>query len=357
MRKKQAVVLGATGAAGQNVVEFIQDHPWFEVKTLAASDRSHGVSYQEAIKGAIFFRSKPSEELLESEVVSVSKIDPMEFDVVFSALPSNIALDIEARFAKYIPVISTASAYRYDSDVPILIPEVNPDHIELIDAQRENREWSGYVVPGPNCTTVGLVMTLKPLLDNYGVNTVSMVSLQSLSGAGEKGLRSDSSYRNTVLNNVLPYIEGEEQKVEEETNKILGTFAGRKIIDASINIHATCTRVMVENVHTIVVHAGLKKTYDLNELKSTLKSFRSEPQEFNLPSAPEKPIIIVEDDYHPQPLKHREYPHMVTVIGRIRENNLFENGLSYVLTSDNLERGAGGGAVLTAEHLLKKGLI
>jgi len=357
MRKKQAVILGATGAAGQNVVEFIQTHPWFELNTLAASDRSHGVSYKEAINGAVFFKSKPLEELLDSKVVSVSKIDPLEFDVAFSALPSNIALDIEARFAKHIPVISTASAYRYEADVPILIPEVNPDHVELIDVQRENREWSGYIVPGPNCTTVGLVMTLKPLLDSYGVNAVSMVSLQALSGAGEKGLRSDSPYRNSVLNNVLPYIEGEEQKVEKETNKILGKFFGREIIDARINILATCTRVMVENVHTIVVHTGLKNKFDLNELKSVLKSFRSEPQEFNLPSAPEKPIIIVEDDYHPQPLKHREYPHMVTVIGRIRENNLFKNGLSYVLTSDNLERGAGGGAVLTAEHLLKKGLI
>ncbi|TRO54211.1 aspartate-semialdehyde dehydrogenase [Candidatus Bathyarchaeota archaeon] len=357
MEKLDTIVIGATGAAGQNIVEFIDEHPWFEISCLAASDRSHGLKYQDAVEDAAFFNEKPGDDVLEMKVYSVNKIDPRNYDVAFSALPSDVAKTVEPMFAKHIPVISTASAYRYDQDVPIVIPDVNPEHIQLVDAQRRNRGWKGFIVPGPNCTTVGLASTLKPLHEKYVVDKVSMVSMQSLSGAGEKGLKKDSPYRASVVKNVLPFIEGEEMKVAAETRKILGEFSGGGIVEADITVHSTCTRVYVDAVHTEVVNLGTLQPHSVNEVKRLLSRYRSEPQELGLPSAPEQPIIVVDEVDMPQPLKHKEYPTMVTLVGRLRENDVFENGLSYVLTSDNLERGAGGGAVLTAEYLYVKGYL
>ena len=357
MSKKQAIIIGATGAAGQNIVEFTAEHPWFEIACLSASERSHNKSYREATEAAPFFRTMPPEEVMDMKVQGADHVDPLDYDVAFSALPSEVAKVQEAKFAKHIPVISTASAYRYETDTPVLLPDVNPTHIEMIKAQQQNRGWNGYVVPGPNCTTIGLVSTLKPLLDNYGVDVVSMVSMQSLSGAGEKGLRADSEYRLNALKNVIPLIEGEEGKVINETNKILGKIVDGKLVDASINIHATCTRVDVEIVHTEAVHLGLSQPAPVDEVKKTLNGYKSEAQDLKLPSVAEQPIIVVEEADGPQPKKHGNYPKMVTLVGRLRENPVFKNGISYVLTSDNLEKGAGGGAVLSAEYLKVKGLI
>ena len=357
MSKKQAIIIGATGAAGQNIVEFTAEHPWFEIACLSASERSHNKSYREATEAAPFFRTMPPEEVMDMKVQGADHVDPLDYDVAFSALPSEVAKVQEAKFAKHIPVISTASAYRYETDTPVLLPDVNPTHIEMIKAQQQNRGWNGYVVPGPNCTTIGLVSTLKPLLDNYGVDVVSMVSMQSLSGAGEKGLRANSEYRLNALKNVIPLIEGEEGKVINETNKILGKIVDGKLVDASINIHATCTRVDVEIVHTEAVHLGLSQPAPVDEVKKTLNGYKSEAQDLKLPSVAEQPIIVVEEADGPQPKKHGNYPKMVTLVGRLRENPVFKNGISYVLTSDNLEKGAGGGAVLSAEYLKVKGLI
>jgi aspartate-semialdehyde dehydrogenase len=356
MSKKQAVIIGATGAAGQNIVEFTAKHPWFEIGCLSASERSHNKTYKEATKAAPFFRTMPPDEIMELKVIGADHVDPRDYDVAFSALPSDIAKVQEAKFAEHIPVISTASAYRYEQDTPVLLPDVNPSHTEMIHLQRENRGWNGYIVPGPNCTTIGLVTTLKPLMDAYGVENVSMVSMQSLSGAGEKGLRADSEYRLNALKNVIPLIEGEEGKVVKETNKILGEMNNGKLIDAEINVHATCTRVDVEIGHTEAVHLNLAKHASIEEIRDKLNGYRSEAQELKLPSVAEQPIIVLDDDM-PQPKKHGDYPQMVTLVGRLRENSLWENGVSYVLTSDNLEKGAGGGAVLSAEYLKLKGLL
>jgi len=356
MNKKKAVIIGATGAAGQNIVEFTAKHPWFEIACLSASERSHNKKYKEATEAAPFFRTMPPEEVMEMKVIGADHVDSRDFDVAFSALPSEIAKIQEAKFAEHIPVISTASAYRYEPDTPVLLPDVNPTHIEMIKQQQENRGWNGYVVPGPNCTTIGLVTTLKPLLDTYGVDIVSMVSMQSLSGAGEKGLRANSEYRINALKNVIPLIEGEEGKVVEETNKILGKMVDGRLVESKINLHATCTRVDVEIVHTEAVHLGLGKSATIDEVRETLNGYKSEAQELKLPSVAEQPIIVLDGD-EPQPKKHGEYPQMVTLVGRLRENPIFKNGVSYVLTSDNLEKGAGGGAVLSAEYLKVNGLI
>jgi aspartate-semialdehyde dehydrogenase len=357
MEKLKACVLGATGAAGQNIVEYLWDHPWFEISSLAASERSSGLSYSDAIKGAVFFDEPPSKEILEIKVSSVDQINPKKFDLAFSALPSSVAKVAEPRFAEHTPVFSTASAYRYEGDVPLLISEINPDHIGLIDVQRRRRGWEGYICPGPNCSAVGLALTLKPIQDTFGVRAVHMVSMQSLSGAGEKGLREESDYRKSVEMNVLPYIEEEEEKVQKETNKILGEMVGEKIEYAGIDIHCSCNRVYVEDVHTEVVYLDTDVECALEGVKRALSNFTGEPQNLKLPSAPEKPIIVLDEENMPQPRLHLAYGGMVTLVGRLRRDTVFSNGLTYVLTSHNLDRGAGGGAVLTAEHLKAKGYL
>ena len=349
--------MGATGAAGQNMVESLSEHPWFEIDALAASSRSQGKRYGDAIEGAVFFEKHPSDHVLGMIVENVDKIDPRDYDLAFSALPSSVAKEVEARFAEHIPVFSTASAYRYEEDVPVLIPDVNPGHIGLIDIQRKNRGWKGYVCPGPNCTTVGLVVTLKPILDAFGVKTVRMVSMQALSGAGEKGLRSDSPYRAKVEMNVYPYIEGEESKVVRETNKILGKLEGGKIVDAGIDVHATCTRVYVETVHTLVVDVETERPASLDEVGEAMESYVSEPQGLGLPSSPERPVLLLEGEDMPQPRLHRDHGYMVTLAGRLQRNPLYENGFTYIVTSDNLEKGAGAGAVNSAEFLRAKGYL
>lgn len=357
MKKLRTVVMGATGAAGQNIVESLMGHPWFELKSVAASKRSAGKTYREAIEGAVFFEEAPSDDILGMRVRNVDEIKPGDYDIAFSALPASVAKGLEARFAQHIPVMSTASAYRYEDDVPVLIPEVNPEHAKLIDVQRERRGWGGFICPGPNCTTVGLAMTLKPIHDAFTISTVNMVSLQALSGAGEKGLRVDSPYRKQVEMNVYPFIDQEEEKVTIEANKILGNLEGDRVKEASIGFHSTCTRVYVDTVHTEVVNLSTVRPNTIEEIREVLEGFRGEPQELGLPSAPEQPIMVLDEVDMPQPRRHREFPDMVTLVGRLRRNPTLENGVSYILTSDNLERGAGWGAVNNAEFLKVKGYI
>ena len=357
MSKLRACVLGATGAAGQNIVEALVNHAWFQIDCLAASERSKGKTYREAIEGAVFFERTPNDEVMGMTVENTENVDPSDYDLAFSALPSSVAKSVEARFAEYIPVFSTASAYRYEDDVPVLIPEVNPGHVKLVDVQRANRGWKGYVVPGPNCTTVGLVVSLKPILDAFGVKTVRMVSMQSLSGAGEKGLRVDSPYRKKVEMNVYPWIEGEEEKVVKETNKLLGKLVDGGIVEAGIEVHATCTRVYVDKVHTEVVDVETERPATLEGVRTALEKFRSEPQELDLPTNAEWPILVLDDEDMPQPKLHREKGFMVTLVGRLQANPIVGNGFTYIVTSDNLEKGAGAGAVQNAEFMKVKGYL
>lgn len=357
MDKLRACILGSTGAAGQNIVEALAGHPWFETSCLAASERSEGKSYRDAVEGAVFFEETPSDDVMETTVQNIDKVDPEAYDLAFSALPSSVAKEAEARFAEHIPVFSTASAYRYEDDVPVLIPEVNPGHVKLVDAQRANRGWKGYVLPGPNCTVVGLAMSLKPIQDAFGVRSVRMVSMQSLSGAGEKGLRADSPYRKMVEMNVYPWIEGEEGKVVAEINKIFGRLVDGRVIDAGIEVHATCTRVYVEKVHTEVVDVETVRPATLGGVRKALEGFRSEPQDLDLPTNAEWPILVLDEVDMPQPKLHRSKGFMVTLVGRLQENPIVEKGFTYILTSDNLEKGAGAGAVQNAEFMKARGYL
>jgi aspartate-semialdehyde dehydrogenase len=357
MGKKEVAVLGATGAAGQNIVEALVGHPWFGIESLAASERSEGKSYRDAVEGAFFFEKTPGDDVMGMTVQNTDKVDPKDYDLAFSALPASVARGVEARFAECIPVFSTASAYRYEDDVPVLIPEVNPEHITLVDVQRESRGWKGYVVPGPNCTTVGLVMTLKPIMDAFGVKTVRMVSMQSLSGAGERGLREDSPYRKMVEMNVYPWIEGEEGKVVSETNKLLGRLADGRIVDAGIDVHPTCTRVYVDRVHTEVVDVVTERPATLEGVRAALEAFRPLPRDLELSTSPERPILVLDEVDMPQPKLHSSKGFMVTLVGRLQEIPHVENGFTYIVTSDNLEKGAGVGAVQNAEFMKAKGYL
>ncbi len=354
VKKLNAIVLGATGAAGQNVVESLRDHPWFKITALAASSKSAGKSYHKAIEDAVFFEKNPGPEILGMQVLNVEKESGKDYDIAFSALPSEVAKTVEGKFAQHIPVFSTASAYRNEPDVPVLIPDVNPKHAKLIKIQQKKRNWGGFICPGPNCTVVGLVTSIKPIMDSYGVKRIHMVSSQSLSGAGEKGLRADSEYRKSVEMNVIPYIDGEEEKVINETNKILGKMDTEGIKSAGIVLGVTCTRVFVERTHFESVFVETKKPCKLDDVKQSLINYVSEPQKLKLPSAPEKPILVFEDQTLPQPKTQSKYGGQVTLVGRLRKDPVFKNGVSYVVTSDNLDKGAGGGIVLSAEYLKKK---
>jgi len=364
MDKRNVAIIGATGVIGQQFVEVLDKHPWFEISTLAASARSAGKTYFDAIKERKYVDLKNiSEENLQKKVVDVNDINPKSLDeeIIFSALPAENAMEIDPRFAKHKHVVSTSSAFRYDDDVPILIPDINPDHIEIMKTQ-EKRGWKGSVSAIPNCTTDGLVISLKPIYEKFGVKTLFMTSLQALSGAGEKGVRKDSEYRKIMIKNVLPFINKEEEKVQKEVLKILGKCENGKIVNANIDIYATCTRVQVEDGHTETVFIETEKECSVDDIKDVLKNYVGEPQKLKLPSAPEKPIVVFDDPlpgkyetFRPQPrLDAEEFGGMVTFVGRLRK---VKDKIGYVLLSHNTKRGGAKGAVLNAEFLVAKKFI
>ncbi len=359
MAKMGVGILGATGIVGQRYVSLLADHPWFEVRVVSASQASVGKKYREAAK---WFIEPPMPEDIGELVVTPP--DPQLFkregvELVFSALPSEVAKQVEEDFAAAgFAIASDASAHRYDPDVPILIPEVNPSHLQIIEYQRRNRGWSGFIVTGPNCTTIGLVMTLKPLLDAFGIKRVLVATMQALSGAGYFGVPSMA-----ILDNLIPYIKKEEEKVSSEPQKILGRFENGKILPANVPIGASCHRVNVLDGHTEAVFVELGRKAFPEEVAKVFKEFQPEPQQLKLPTAPQPPIIVREEPDRPQPRFDRyagEPPRakgMAVVVGRIREEPVFETGIKYMLLSHNTIRGAAGNSVLTAELLKAKGWL
>jgi aspartate-semialdehyde dehydrogenase len=358
MTKKRCAVVGATGITGQQFLVALDGHPWFEVARLAASERSAGKTYAQVIRdGKTGARrwwcpEEPPAGVLDLRVEHGERLDLDGIDVVFSAVESDAARTLEPRYAKTTAVLSTASAFRYEDDVPIMVPGVNHPHAAQIDRQRRLRGWSGFVVPLPNCTTMGLVVTLKPLLDRFGIERVIMTSMQGVSGAG----RSPGVMALDIFDNVIPYIPGEEEKVARETGKILGALGEHGIVPATFPVSATCTRAAVTEGHTEAVTVSLGRRATPQDVAAAFREFDGGLT--GLPSAPRRLITVHDDPFRPQPRIDRDADGgMTTSVGRIREDTALDHGIKYVLVSHNTKMGAAKGAVLTAEYLLTAGYI
>ena len=358
MEKKRVAIIGVTGAVGQEFVQSLDNHPWFEVTQIAASERSAGKNYLDAIKDASGIIAwdvggEIPEYIKSMTVKRIDELDVSQLDLVFSAVESVAARDIETAMAAHLPVISTSSAYRYEEDVPILIPGINDDQAELLETQKKNRNWKGWVAPLPNCTTTGLAITLKPLLEKYGAKKVMMTSMQAISGGGKSGVSAMG-----ITDNILPYIPKEEGKVRTETRKILGKLKDGKIEDADIRVSCTCTRVPVIDGHTESVFVETSEDIDPTKAKDLYNSYNQNISVIGLPSAPKDYYAFHEDPTRPQPRMERTVGDgMTTTIGRVEKEELFDKGLKYMLFSHNKKMGSAKGAVLLAEMLYKKGKI
>ena len=358
--KKRVAVVGATGIAGQQFLIALHNHPWFEVSLLAASERSARKSYGEAIRdpktGARrwWCQEEPPPQALSLPVYEASSITLSGIDLLFSAVESDVARELEPLYARTTPVVSTASAFRYEQDVPVFIPGVNLNHVHLLDAQKKNRGWQGFIATQPNCTTIGLAITLKPLFDHFGLKKVIMTSMQGVSGAG----RSPGVIALDILDNIIPFISGEEEKVERETRKILGVLNDGRITPAAVEVSATCTRAAVLEGHTEAVLAALANPCSVEDARAAMIEFGQEFVSLGLPSAPRHMIIVHDDPFRPQPRLDRDAEDgMATSVGRLRRDNALENAVKYLLVSHNTKMGAAKGAVLMAEYLLQKGYV
>ncbi|RKH71089.1 aspartate-semialdehyde dehydrogenase [Corallococcus aberystwythensis] len=361
MAKLRAVLIGATGLAGQQFIAALKDHPFIELTGLAASPRSAGKTYADALRASngmlAWFVPEPlPEAIARMTVVSGDAVQAKDYDIAFSAVEADVARELEPRLARDIPVFSAASAFRYDADVPLLIPPVNAAHAPLINEQRRQRGWKGFIVPIPNCTTTGLAVTLAPLAERFGVKAVLMTSLQAMSGAG----RSPGVIGLDILDNVVPYIPKEEHKVEVETKKILGALnpAGAALTPHDVRVSCTCTRVAVLEGHTESVFVSLGKKATVAEVTQAMREWQGAQVAKDLPSAPPRWIEVLDDPFRPQPRMDRDtHGGMATTVGRIREDGVLENGFKYVLVSHNTKMGAAKGAILVAELLRAQGLL
>ena len=344
-------ILGATGAVGQRFVQLLAGHPWFEVAALTASDRSVGKRYGDAAKWLLrggMPAAVADMPVIPTEAAGISS----DVRLLFSALPGGNAGQVETDLAAAgFAVCSNASAHRMDPDVPLLIPDVNPEHTALIRAQRARSGGRGFIVTNPNCTTTHLVCALKPLQDAFGLTAVNVVSMQAISGAGYPGVSAMD-----ILDNVIPYIGGEEEKVEIEPRKLLGTVAADHIEFADFAVSAQCNRVAVRNGHLEAVSVKLRRPASLGEVTAALAGYRGEPQRLGLPTAPDPAIIVFHEVDRPQPRMDRLIGNgMATGVGRLRPDPLFD--YKFVVLGHNTIRGAAGGALLNAELLVAQGYV
>ncbi len=349
MRNKIPVgILGATGIVGQRFVQMLENHPWFEVAWLAASDRSEGRPYGEAARWRLKTAIPP-----KVAAMSVSPATPQGAPkLIFAALDASIAAELEPRFAEAgCAVVSNSSALRMQKDVPLVVPEVNPDHIKLLECQAWRKKSGGYVVTNPNCSAIGLVMALAPLNQQFGLETVMAVTMQAVSGAGYPGVASLD-----ILGNVIPYIPKEEEKMEEETRKLLGRLNGAGIVPGGFAMSAQCNRVAVEDGHTESVSVKFKKAAKPEEIIAAWNEFRSVPQELQLPSAPEQPVRYAAGQDRPQPRLDVDCGYgMTATVGRLRPCGVLD--WKFTVLSHNTIRGAAGAAVLNAELLKAQGYL
>lgn len=344
--KLKVGILGATGMVGQRFIQLLADHPQFEVTAVAASDRSQGKPYGDACTWRL---GGEMPEAVRTMTVQ-PPAPPLDCNLVFSSLPGDIARETEGSFAKAgYPVISNSSAYRMDADVPLLIPEVNHQHLELIKKQPYGSR--GYIVTNPNCSTIMIALALAPLYAAFGVSAVAATTLQALSGAGYPGVASLD-----IIDNVLPFIGGEEEKIETETTKILGRFNEDSIVPAPMAVSAQVHRVNVSDGHMAAMRVKLGRKVELQELREALESFRSLPQEFKLHSAPAKPIVVRDEQDRPQPKLDRDAGNgMAITIGRLMPDSVLD--YRFVALSHNTIRGAAGAAILNAELLIALGYL
>ena len=345
-RKYRVGILGATGMVGQRFIQLLVDHPQFEVTAVAASDRSQGKAFGEACTWRLGGEMPAAVRTLTVQPPA----PPLDCDLVFSSLPGDIARETEGSFAAAgYPVISNSSAFRMDEDVPLLIPEVNHEHIGLLEGQRKKYPQGGFIVTNPNCSTIMLALALAPLHAAFGVEASVATTLQALSGAGYPGVASLD-----ILDNVLPYIGGEEEKIETETVKILGRFNESRIEPAPMAVSAQCHRVNVADGHMAAVRVKFARKPTLANLRDALTSFRSLPQELGLHSAPANPIVITDEENRPQPKLDRDAGNGMTItVGRIKPDSVMD--YRFVVLSHNTIRGASGAAILNAELLVALG--
>lgn len=337
-------ILGATGMVGQRFIELLGDHPDFEITALTASKRSAGKRYDDAVTW--YLDSKIPEIARDITVVDTKPEEVKNVDIVFSALPANIAADVEPKFAEAgMIVASNAAAMRMEPDVPLVIPEVNPEHLELVEIQQRNRGWDGFIVTNPNCSTIALTMTLKPLFDDYDLKKVYVSTMQAVSGAGYDGVPSMA-----IVDNLVPFIGGEEEKMESETLELLGDLDEGTINPATFGVSASCHRVAILDGHTEAVFIQMADEFSLEDIEESFREFRGLPQKLDLFSAPAAPIIVREEENRPQPRMDRGAERgMAVSVGRVRKDAAFENGLKYVLVGHNTIRGAAGASILNAE--------
>jgi aspartate-semialdehyde dehydrogenase len=347
-------ILGATGTVGQRFIQLLHGHPWFEITWLAASDRSAGKLYPEAAKWNL---ATPIPANIAAMKVSAAAPDSSTPKLVFAALDATAAQQIEPAFAEAgHAVVSNSSAFRMAGDVPLIIPEVNGDHVSLIKTQKWYKKNGGFMVTNPNCSAIGLVLALAPLHRRFGIDKIFVATMQAISGAGYPGVPSMD-----ILGNVIPYIAKEEDKMEAETRKLLGSLVessldGSRVIDADLALSAHCNRVAVEDGHTESVSLKLSKPAQAEEIIEAWNEFRCLPQKLKLPTAPEQPVIYESAPDRPQPRLDRGRGNgMSAVCGRLRPCNIFD--WKFTVLSHNTIRGAAGAAVLNGELLKAQGYL
>ncbi|HEX2779474.1 MAG TPA: aspartate-semialdehyde dehydrogenase [Gemmatimonadaceae bacterium] len=348
MTRRRVAVLGATGAVGQAFINMLADHPWFELAELAASERSAGKRYDEAA------RWLGGEMPGGVGAMPVRACDPreVEAEIVFSALDSSVAGEVEEAFARAGRwVISNAKNHRMDPDVPLVIAEVNPDHMRLLDVQRRRRDWEGGIVTNGNCSTIALVSAIAPLHRAFGIRRAVVVTMQAVSGAGYPGVPSLDA-----LGNVIPFIRDEEEKIEEETGKFLGTLQGEQVVPAPAIVGAHTNRVPVENGHTVCVSMELEREATPEQARRVIREWRGADEARGLPTSPERPVVLRDEPDRPQPRRDAGAGRgMTTVVGRVRHDPVL--GLRLVAMAHNVVRGAAGAAIQNAELLVASGRI
>jgi aspartate-semialdehyde dehydrogenase len=347
--RRRVAVLGATGAVGQSFVRMLANHPWFELVEVAASERSAGKPYAEATR---WIGGDAIPEAVAGLTVLPCDPSRVSADIVFSALDSSAAGDAEPAFARAgRTVLTNAKNYRMEPDVPLVIAEVNPSHLDILGVQRRNRKWTGAIVANGNCSSIVASLPLAPIHQRFGISKVVLMTMQAISGAGYPGVPSLD-----ILGNVIPYIGDEEPKIETEMQKFLGTLQGESIVNAAFPVSAHANRVPVENGHTVCLSIALESRADIDEVKEAIAGWRGADEVRGLPSAPERALLLTEQPDQPQPRRHVDTGNgMTVVVGRVRRDPVFD--VKLVAMGHNVIRGAAGASVLNAELMMHRGLL